>query len=910
VWDTLHRPLKFGDVLGQQGTVQLLKARLAKGTALDVSYIFAGGHGQGKCVTGDTLVPTSRGVVPIRSLMGPNQTDPLEVGVVQETGTSVSAYSYRGGRRETVRIRTYLGFELEGTPNHRIRVMQSDGAIGWRQLGDMTVDDYACIVRNGMWGSGPDLSGFKYEPALSDQSSVDFTPPSTLDERWGALLGYLVGDGSCTSDRYVAISCAETDVKQEILHLLNELGGSGTDTPDKRRPGLSSLRCSRKQFRSFLSYIGLGYGKAGEKVVPWAVMASPEPVVRAFLRAYFECDGTANGFEALTKSPELARQVQVLLANLGILSRRFPKRHAKYGTYWRIKVMGTSLQTFADKIGFVSARKQGVMRDFLKRKHATGKRSLSNKYEVVPHQAPHLSAFYTEIGPTERNRETSHFFRARRGRISCTDQQVERIAKGAYEGRATQHFKHLSATRYFYDPVVSVERGEAEVYDLNVPVGESFSANGFMNHNTTLARIHARAMLCQNLDKADPEPCNECDNCRDMLNGQPGAYVEQDAASGGTIDNIRAIVEDLPFALFNAPKRVYVFDEAHRMSRDAQDVLLKPLEEKKMVGIFCTTEPEKIRGPIRSRCEEYAIRKITREDILVRMNKILDHHGIDHEDDAVLTVIDYSGGHVRDVVNRLEMIAQMGRVSIENVREYLHLSVVSTYYEVLLALGSPKRAIELVEGLCERVSPEEVSAGLAEAAMNSFRLRYGMFADFAYVDKTLGQRVYETYGDSTVRLAEHFLQQRYATKVSLLCTILQLSSGVPAQATVAAPVISIQVAPSPVVASVQTPTPATPTPVSSVSAPTPVQATVTPKTSPTGKGVVRVDGIGNRESGDIAALTDYDHQSVPRQMPRGRGHTAQNFSFNSTEADDEDNRVLSPDQWRREFELTWLLGRG
>lgn len=422
-------------------------------------------------------------------------------------------------------------------------------------------------------------------------------------------------------------------------------------------------------------------------------------------------------------------------------------------------------------------------------------------------------------------------------------------------------------------------------------------AGGYGQGKTTIARIHARAMLCLNLDKADPEPCNECENCLDILNGQPGAYVEQDAASGGTIDNIRAIVEDLPFAVFNAPKRVYVFDEAHRMSKDAQDVLLKPLEEKKMVGVFCTTEPEKIRGPIRSRCEEYAIRKITREDVLERMNRILDAEGVQHEDDAVLTVIDYSGGHVRDVVNRLEMVAQMGHVTLENVREYLQLSVVATYYEVLLALGTPKRAVELVEELCARVSPEDVSAGLAEAAMNAFRLRHGMFADFVYVDKALGQRLYEVYGDGVVRLAEHFLRQRYTSKVSLLCDVLNLSAGIPAAA---APVILVrpQETPStPVVAPFPAP------PVKTAPAP-PLSAEPVATSSPNGKGMIRTDGVGSLGSDDVAALTDVDHHGVPRQKPRGRTHTPQSISYSKVEDADE-NEVLSPDQWRREFELTW-----
>lgn len=440
-------------------------------------------------------------------------------------------------------------------------------------------------------------------------------------------------------------------------------------------------------------------------------------------------------------------------------------------------------------------------------------------------------------------------------------------------------------------------------------------AGGHGQGKTTLARILARAMLCLNLDKNDPEPCNECDNCTEVLRGSAAAYVEQDAASGGTIDNIRAIVEDLPFAVFNAPKRVYVFDEAHRMSKDAQDVLLAPLEAKKMVGIFCTTEADKIRGAIRSRCEEYTIRKVTREDILVRMNRILDAEGVEHEDEAVLTVIDHSGGHVRDLIGRLEMISQMGAVNLVSVREYLQLSVVGTYYEILLSLGDARKAVELVERACERVSPEDVSAGLAEAAMNSFRLAHGMFADFVYVDKTMAQQVYAAYGMHTVEMAKYFLRSRYANKVSLICDVLGLQAGVPAASatTVAAPIQIVAAPVAPVQASAIHPSPSPPPPVASPApipapAPAPVQAAPAP-TAPAKPRDTRPDGVGNLGSSDIASLTDCDDKGVRSAMPRGRTTSTQVLSFN-TGKNPELSEVLTPEQWRREFETNWAKLRG
>lgn len=445
-------------------------------------------------------------------------------------------------------------------------------------------------------------------------------------------------------------------------------------------------------------------------------------------------------------------------------------------------------------------------------------------------------------------------------------------------------------------------------------------SGGHGQGKTTLARILARAALCLDLDKTDPEPCNACDNCTAILDGVPGAFEEKDAASGGTIDIVRSMVDDLPFSIMNASKRIWLFDEAHRMSIGAQDVLLKPIEEKKVVGIFCTTEAEKIRGPIRSRCEEHTIRKVTREDVLVRMKRILDAEGVQHEDDAVLTVIDYSGGHVRDVVNRLEMISQLGGVTTDNVRDYLNLGVVSVYYDVLLAIGDSKQAIDLVEAACERQSPDEVAAGIAEAAMNSYRLANGMFADFLYVDRSRAQKVYERFDKAVLKLAKFFIQGRYTTRTSLMCDIVSLAQGVPETQAATAAIPIVIAAPAPVVQQVVAQNPPVAqaaqqaisgnTAVAEPQKPAPIATTPPPAArlpAASGNGKLRPDGIGSRGSGDSLALTDEDHKGVPQAHPRTRtslGEVTIPFSFQGASVDDE-NRLLSPEDWRREFDRTW-----
>jgi len=453
---------------------------------------------------------------------------------------------------------------------------------------------------------------------------------------------------------------------------------------------------------------------------------------------------------------------------------------------------------------------------------------------------------------------------------------------------------------------------------------------------TTLARILARAVICQQLDPSDPEPCNECDNCKASLSDAAGAIVEFDAASRGTIEYVRKVVDDLPFAVFGAKKRVYVIDECHRMSKDAQDVLLKPLEEKKLVGMFCTTEPEKVRGAIRSRCEEHAIRKVTRDDILARMKMVLAQENVEHQDEGVLTVIDFCGGGVRDTLNKLEMVAQMGPVTVESVRDHLNLSAISLFYEILLRIPSAtKEALDFIDQACERVTPEEVASGIAEAAMTSFRLANGMTADFTFADKELSQKAYQLYGDQLIKITKHFMHSRYVTKIGLICDVVtlakQLAAGVildpamqtqPQQVFQPVAVAPVQAAPPPVQAApvespppVQAaPSPAPPAaspPVQAAPPPAPVQVALPPvqavPSAPPPKYVAQPK-LGNMGE-DPCALSEFDTQVMPANLPANK-HTKQPLVFDANRLRDGRNPV-TPSVWRRIFkELRSSLLKG
>jgi hypothetical protein len=238
------------------------------------------------------------------------------------------------------------------------------------------------------------------------------------------------------------------------------------------------------------------------------------------------------------------------------------------------------------------------------------------------------------------------------------------------------------------------------------------------------------------------------------------------------------------------------------------------------------------------------------------------------------------------------MIAQLGAVTVESVRERLSLGMVSTYYEILLALDQPGRAVELIEQACERVGPDEVANGMAEAAMNAYRMAHGLFASFVTVDRDLAKRLHGKFGDNVIRLANHFAKSRYSTRIGLVCdTLVALPhTSAPMPVMVQPPILVQNVAMGAPVA-VSAPAQAVPTTLGPVSAP------------PAQGDKVRPDGIGPLGQ-DPLAKTEEDHHAVPKEFPRGRTTVTRPLNLH-VQGSEEDLRIVTPSEWRREFERLW-----
>jgi len=228
---------------------------------------------------------------------------------------------------------------------------------------------------------------------------------------------------------------------------------------------------------------------------------------------------------------------------------------------------------------------------------------------------------------------------------------------------------------------------------------------------TTAARILAMALNCPNRE-ADGDPCGECETCLRIWNGSANLdVIEIDAASNRGVDDARDLRER---AMYSASQeghyKVYIVDEAHMLTREAWNALLKILEEPppKVVFVFATTEPQKIAStaaPVMSRLQRFDFRRIGPGAIRDRLRAVLDAEGIAADDDALTLIARHADGGMRDALSVLDQCLSFGEgaVTAQRVRETLGLAGDELFAEVLdiVMTRRPAGVFPLVDRLME-----------------------------------------------------------------------------------------------------------------------------------------------------------------------------------------------------------------
>lgn len=373
--------------------------------------------------------------------------------------------------------------------------------------------------------------------------------PSILDEDLAYVMGLLVGDGHFEQpgSNYPAcdITATEVEIQHEVQRICQAQFGW---VPSVRQYESRAPRIRFSQnFGHFMIALGMKPVLAADKVIPDAVLKSPAQVVRGFLQGLFDADGHAwskDGYiDLCSKSATLIRQVQIVLANFGIIAHRTSKVR-KEGTYWYLFIGGADAQLFYERVGFRLTRKQQTHAKLTQK--ARGKL----RRDAVPLSNVLLSQLLDATRPHSRSLHKK-FDHAKRGDRVLTRGQVAALLAHLPATVQTMPqyaiLQALCAKNIYWDRISDLVESQAETYDFCVPRSHSFVANAFYNHNTTLSHILANEMSAN-------------------LRVTSGPAIERAGDLAAILTNLRA-------------NDVLFIDEIHRLNRTVEEFLYPAMED-------------------------------------------------------------------------------------------------------------------------------------------------------------------------------------------------------------------------------------------------------------------------------------------------------------------------------------------
>jgi intein/homing endonuclease len=463
----------------------------------------------GKCIVGDSLIMTPRGINPIADLFTTYSVSEENETVI-DTDNLIS--TYKGSRKishlytkvvdHTVKFSTEAGYTTQGTPNHRVQVMRSDLSLAWVRLDELTEGDYVAVSRNPQWLCDDD--------SLLKAESVKTITPSKLTPELARLLGYWVANGALSIPGRVGISSDNSEVKQDFLHCMQSSFPEVTSYSVEKGIKSGGVYASSLPVWDWLQdACGLTCGVAREKSIPPVIMRASKHLMLEFLSAYLSCDSwiAEDGIELCSASKLLIDQLHTVLSFLGVVGKKGSRvSFARNGSgierdYFEIWLHLNEARTLLDMLNI---RKSYILKEV----------TFTNQNDLIPYAREFLRDTQNSSGTQNKwVKDGVAYSKSQYGRLTTEkDLRVGRpFSRGQLHTVNVDLLKWLSPERYsqwmaatddrlYFTPVISVEHVSepVRVYDVCVPGEHHFVANGVVNHNT----VCGSAFICEVGEKA------------------------------------------------------------------------------------------------------------------------------------------------------------------------------------------------------------------------------------------------------------------------------------------------------------------------------------------------------------------------------------------------------------------------
>lgn len=457
----------------------------------------------GKCVLGDTLIPSSDGLLYIEEMCSSLK---LEDSFEKKVFTVQNRYGdredtshiYRGLTSKAYKIISSLGYELGGTKEHPILVLTDKLELVWKDLSSIKIGDIICINKKSFISKKSLVSFNNFKSPKLRTYAKDFLLPKYCTKSVARFLGYMVSEGTLNYYTHWKFTNADKEINKDFKEIFSKifLGYCKLGRYyQNRNKKVIETQGSSKKLTAFLEYLGVNKGLSKDRKIPWCIRKSPKNIIAAFLKAYFEGDGWVEqaSVNCCSTSENLIREIQViLLYSFGILSKRWSKEvetDKGIKPYYMLRIGGKYATKYMKNIGFVSYRKNSFAHTLIRKK------SCIDYYGFVPDSETFISenvisksfgsGVYSIKGKIKDLNVATHT-RDKRFRhhdlSSDLLDNIKLIDKKTYS--VLKELKtHLNVE---FDCVVKkkVSKTPKKVYDLVVPGTHSFIANGVVSHNT------------------------------------------------------------------------------------------------------------------------------------------------------------------------------------------------------------------------------------------------------------------------------------------------------------------------------------------------------------------------------------------------------------------------------------------
>lgn len=424
-----------------------------------------------KCVSGSTLIPTADGIKQISSLA-----DGIACGKFAERKITVHGIDgwketdqvYHGKIEKSIKIKTRQGYEIEGSSRHPILIAEN-GKFVWKKLPEIKIGDIA-VIRSGTFAAGRS----NHSPNMA----------------W--LMGMIIGDGNCTDKKEgrIEVTNADYDTLDEIKRIVQKEIGSPVIIRKLKSKAKGAYFHGVRARRRLLKF-GLFYNCSPQKSIPASIWKSSSRVQYSFLQGLFDSDGGVNktSVHFTTTSKQLAFEVQLLLLNLGIISKRSEMVKPRNGNYipWRVYVCGRNAFKFVNEIGFRCVRKNKLAIA----KYGLQKTNIpKSNIGSIPNGRKMAAALRESLRTSQeyfdRSKRPLHQLLSRviAGKVNLSIYHLPYIANLIDLKYHSSDLYHIYKDMLFFDKITSIKTGRAEMYDIHVPDGHDFIGNGFVNHNS------------------------------------------------------------------------------------------------------------------------------------------------------------------------------------------------------------------------------------------------------------------------------------------------------------------------------------------------------------------------------------------------------------------------------------------